>query len=370
MTCGAAFALLVRRGLVLRERAILGDLFERKVLDDLKRLIVTIVVFTLTVEIIGAIFLSGLWSDMPLGEQIFYSLFHSVSAFCNAGFSLQPDSMVDYARTWQVLGVMPVLIILGGLGFVVIYDLGEAIRLKFTRHTRSTLFHHKEERARLTLTTKIVVVATVVLLLLGTLVVFVLESSNPNQLPWHERLEVAWFHSVSSRTAGFNTFGMGQLNASTLFFLALLMGIGASPGSTGGGMKTVPVVVCLLTLRALMRGRSRVEIGFRTIPTRLVFRALTIVTLGLGLMIVLTLLVVALENRPDRFLDHLFEVVSALATVGLSTGVTAELTSASKSVLMLAMFMGRVGPLTLIVSVAGRESTSAYRYPDERVLLG
>lgn len=373
MTSGAAFALMVRRGLVLKERRILTDLLERSVLDDLRLLINTIFLYTLIIELVGALLLSGLWSEQSLGDQIFYSLFHSISAFCNAGFALDVNSMIPFARSWQVLIVMPLLVILGGIGFVVVYDLGAGLLQLFTKKSRVTLFHSVRQRHRLSLTTKIVLFSTIVLLVMGTVIIYVLEISNEQELSFGNRIEIAWFHSVSSRTAGFNTYPLADLNPSTLFFMALLMGIGASPGSTGGGVKTVPIVVCLLTLRALMRGRSQVEIGHRTIPPRLVFRALTIVVLGLMMMVILTLVIVSIEYQPSgfRFLDYLFEVTSALATVGLSTGVTNSLSTASLYILALAMFSGRVGPLTLIISVAGREQSSgAYSYPEERVLLG
>ena len=370
MTSGAAFALLVRRGLQLRERRVLSDLYERGTLHDLRRLVMVIIFFTLAVEAVGALLLSGLWSEKPLTEQIFYSAFHSVSAFCNAGFSLQPRSMSQYHTTWQVLGVMPALVILGGLGFVVIYDIGQSVRFRW-KPSEYSLFHEKGQRIRLSLTTKIVLWSTLFLLVVGTVGIFILELRNESYQGTGERIQGAWFHSMSSRTAGFNTQPIGSMSASTLFFILLLMGIGASPGSTGGGIKTVPIVISLLTLRALMRGREKVEVSYRTVPPRIVYRALTIVVLGLLTMVLLTLIVVSIENRPDLFLKHMFEVGSALATVGLSAVGTSSLQQESQMVLIVAMFIGRVGPLTLILSVAGNEkAVGAYSYPEERVLLG
>jgi trk system potassium uptake protein TrkH len=180
---------------------------------------------------------------------------------------------------------------------------------------------------------------------------------------------LAWFQSVTCRTAGFNTVPIGQLTPATLFLMIVLMFIGASPGSTGGGVKTIPVAITFLTLRAVLRGRERVEVYRRTLPESQVYRALLIVAVGAAIQTLLTLALVAFEDKPEKFQDHLFEVTSALATVGLSTGVTPELSPAGKVVIVLAMFIGRVGALTLLLALAGGHAPENYRYPDEQVAL-
>ncbi len=371
MTFGGFFSMLLGRGLMVHETVLLGDLLERKVLTEVRRLVVAILVLTLVTEAIGALILTRLWSDLPLEDRVFFSVFHAVSAFCNAGFSLLPASLEGYGARWEVWGGVAGLIIIGGLGFTVLYNLFEVglSQLKNYFHTRSTLRPH--HHATLNVTTRLVVVTTLILLVGGTVGIFILE--GPGMLhdkSFEEQLADAWFQSVTTRTAGFNTIPIGEMREATKFLMVLLMFIGASPGSTGGGVKTVSLAVMILTLRSVIRSRHRVEVFRRTIPDTLVYRALLIIAVGATLVVGLTLVTVAIENQPGYFLDYLFEVSSALATVGLSTGVTASLSTASRCVIILAMFMGRVGPLTLLIALAHRAAPERYRYPEERVVLG
>ncbi len=185
-----------------------------------------------------------------------------------------------------------------------------------------------------------------------------------------ERVAHAWFLSVTSRTAGFNTVPTGLLSESTKFLVVMLMFVGASPGSTGGGIKTASLAVTMLTLRAVIRGRGRVEVFNRTLPEQTVYRGLLIVALGALSVVAFTLVLVAIESNPGHFLDYLFETTSALATVGLSTGVTFQLSPAGRLLIVLAMFVGRVGPLTAILALTEQPAPQNYRYPEERVVLG
>jgi trk system potassium uptake protein TrkH len=180
----------------------------------------------------------------------------------------------------------------------------------------------------------------------------------------------AWFHSVTLRTAGFNTIDHGKLSAPSKLFGIMLMFVGASPGSTGGGVKTVCFAVAVLTLRAVMRGRTNVEVLKRTIPEVQVYRGLAIIALALTTQMVASLMVISFEQQPQLVLDHLYEVGSAMGTVGVSTGVTAALQPASKLVLVATMFLGRIGSITLVAALAGTRNDGAYEYPDERIMLG
>jgi len=374
MTCGAFFAVAAGNQLQFRESAALRDLLESNALGDVRRLLWAIVGFTFASELIGAVFLSGLFTDLPSGQRIFHSVFHAVSAFCNAGFSLTENSLVGWGTRWQVWGVIAPLIITGGLGFAVLYNSALAMGSHFRALKKPPLFNLPTARMRLTLSSKLVVLTTFALLLVGMWVYHVLESTGgPSEAAGSERFAEAWFQAVTFRTAGFNTVDHGQLQPATKLFAMLLMFIGASPGSTGGGVKTVAFALTALALVSLLRGRKRVEIMGRTIPDEQIRNALTIISLGLFVLFSTAMLLLVFESepgRPARFLDLLFEATSAFATVGVSTRITPELTTPSQFVIIVTMFLGRVGPLTLLMALAGQISEARYQFPDERVTLG
>jgi trk system potassium uptake protein TrkH len=382
MTFGAFFAVASGRGMLIRESATLRDLLESERLGDVRRLVKTILIFTVTAELVGAVLMSGLWSQMPTGEQFFYSLFHSVSAFCNAGFSLTENSFVGMGTRWEIWGVASGLIIVGGLGFAVIYNMMLAAKVQFSTIRKQPLFHLPRHRVRLSLSTKLVLTTTAGLLLFGTLGLYLLESTGPhsNETTTSDRMSAAWFQSVTFRTAGFNTVDHGELQPATKLFAIGMMFIGASPGSTGGGVKTVCFALMFLSLLSVLRGRHHVEIMGRRIPSDVINRSLTIITLGMIAVMTATLLLVLFENRPGHFIDHMFEATSAFATVGVSSSVevqpgqflstTQSLSTPSQWVIVVTMFLGRVGPLTLLIALAGRMQEARYEYPVERVTLG
>jgi trk system potassium uptake protein TrkH len=210
-----------------------------------------------------------------------------------------------------------------------------------------------------------------VLLVAGTLILLGMEWNNPaHPTDPNSQLANAWFHSVTLRTAGFNTIDHGQLGAPAKLFGIMLMFVGASPGSTGGGVKTVCLALSILTLRAVLKGRTNVEVLGRTIPEVQVYRGLAVIALALTAQMISSLLVISIENQPRLVLDHLYEVSSALGTVGLSTGVTGSLQPASRFVLIATMFLGRVGAITLLAALAGKGQKATYEYPEERIMLG
>lgn len=369
MTFGAFFAIVAGRG-SMREAATMRDLLDSNQLSDVGKLVKAILAFTLGIELTGAVLLSGLWADQPWREQAFQSLFHSVSAFCNAGFSTRGPGLMGWELKWQVWFVVAGLIILGGFGFTPLDNLWRAAR---TRHwwQHRLVLPRSSHPVRLSLSTKLVSVTTLGLLVGGALFLLALEWNNPAH-PQDTASQVAnaWFHSVTLRTAGFSTINHGELNPATKLFGIMLMFVGASPGSTGGGVKTICLAISILTLRAVLKGRTNVEVWGRTIPEVQVYRGLAVIALGLTVLMVSSLGIILVENRPHLVVDYLYEAASALGTVGVSTGVTADLQPASKLLLIATMFLGRVGAVTLVAALAGTAQEVSYTYPEERIALG
>ncbi len=380
MTFGAFFALAAGRQAQLREHVTLSQMMEAEGLGNLRRLVLTILAFTLTAELLGALLLSGLFAGEPLGERLFLSVFHAVSAYCNAGFALTENSFVGLAHRWQVWGVVTSLIVLGGLGFAVLYDLGHwcyhQVRRRFGREMLSG-----RSRVRLSLTSRIVLVTTAVLLVMGTVCLFLLERTSSGEVAAVPMSPVdAWFQSVTFRTAGFNTVDLGLMRPGTKLLALMLMFIGASPGSTGGGVKTVVAALASIGLISVLRGRQHLECFGRRIPDELVHRALVILSLSVVTIMGTTLLLLIYERQSDRMLPYLFEAVSAVGTVGVSStieladgarvAVTQTLSTPSRLVIIVAMFLGRVGPLTLLMALMSRQLEVRYQYPEERVTLG
>ena len=383
MTCGAFFALSGSRTLGLRESMTLRELFDPDQPVSVRRLLLSIIAFTLGSELVGAVLLSGLWSDKSFGEQAYFSVFHAVSAFCNAGFDLTGQSMMGMGHRWQVWGVVAGLIIVGGLGFGTLYSLA-TVGLARLRRRRPGLLRDQrfaleqivatDRPARLTITTRLVVITTLLLLLIGTIGTFFFEAGEGGTLedaPFSERLANAWFHSVITRTAGFNTIDNGDLRPATMMLTIVLMFIGAAPVSTGGGVKVTSAAVAFLAIVAIMRGRPKTEAFGRSVPDEIVKRALTIIAIGVSTLFAVTLLLSAFENDAQiPTIDLMYEAASACGTVGISTGITARLSPQSQVVLMMAMFLGRVGPLTLLLGLAVQRQNSDYDLPEERVTLG
>ncbi|MEZ6066700.1 MAG: potassium transporter TrkG [Planctomycetaceae bacterium] len=380
MTFGAFFALVNVRNIPIREHATLSDLLATDGLSDLRRVVSVIVGSTILAELTGAILLMSLWPELPLLERFWMGLFHSVSAFCNAGFALTPDSFVGMAHRWQVWGVLSGLIIAGGLGFTVLEDLlGRTVEAVRTRLRPRIL--KPGRRRRLTLTSYLVLVTTFGLLVVGTVLISCLERIGPPNDP-HAAQDVsdAWFQSVTFRTAGFNTCDLGALRPSTKLVAIALMFIGASPGSTGGGVKTTVFAMALLGLITVLRNREAAEVRQRRIPVGILNRALAVLVVGTAAVMTTTMLLTIFEQRPQHFIDYLFEATSAAGTVGVSstiphpdgtvTSVTQSLSTPSRFVIIVAMFLGRIGPLTLLMAMAGRPTTGRYEYPLERVSLG
>lgn len=384
MTCGAIFAVVSGRAMRMRESATLRDVLEADGLDSVRRLVFGIFGFTLATELIGAALISGIWADQPLGTRIFYSLFHSISAFCNAGFTLTPNSFVGLETRWEIWGVVSSLIIIGGMGFAVLYNVVLVWLSYFQSLRKRPLFNLSRARMHLSVSSKIVLITTASLLIVGAVTYFLLESTATNAFIAEEsqeqqsedqadlgtRMANAWFQSVTFRTAGFNTVNHAELKPATKLFAVFLMFVGAAPGSTGGGVKVMVFALALLRLSSILQGRQRIEVGHRLIPEDVVNRAFTVLALGVIVTMATTLLLVIFEQDEAKFLDHLFEATSAFATVGVSAVTTSTLTPASQWVIIVTMFLGRVGPLTVLIGLAGQAKEINYEYPVERVTLG
>jgi len=369
MTFAVFAGVLLGRKVAFTDRMVIQDSMHHTPKAGIRRLLRYVLAFTFATEAAGA---ALLWlrfrGRFPAGEAVWQSVFHSVSAFCNAGFSLLTDNLVRYRGDVLVNLAITGLILVGGLGFLVNMELWDQARLRL-RGRRAPL---PTLHARLALT------VTAALLLGGTVAFLALEWGNVlHGLPVGERVLAAWFQSVTPRTAGFNTIDYGRVSSDTLFFTIFLMFVGASPGSTGGGIKTTTFGLLVALVVARWRGRGRATVFQRTIPHAVMDRALTLALLAWALVSMSIGLLVATETRgvpfggaEPSFLALMFEAVSAFGTVGLSTGITASLSGAGKLVLVALMYAGRVGPLTLVLAVGPRMDRGRFRYAEENVMVG
>ena len=359
MTMATLFFLLLGKKITLKERLVMQEALNQFSLEGLVRLTKTILIFTIVIEGLAALIL-GLRFSMDYGfrQGMYLGIFHSISAFANAGFDLMGSvggsSMTAYINDPLVNLVIIGLFVCGGLGFTVLVDI-----------------YNRRPIRKMALHSKFVLLLTAILLASGFLGVFILEYNNPEtlgELPFFQKILPALFTGATTRTAGFNTLNTGGLAPATLFFMLVLMFVGASPASTGGGIKTTTFGVLLVSVAAMIKGKEEINIFNRRIPFDIVLKALSIIVIGLIVVGVATIILSQTEQQD--FLRILFEVVSAFGTVGLSTGITSELSVVGKGVIILVMFMGRVGPLTLALAFGQRLKQSKIRYPEEKVLVG
>ena len=357
----ATFILLfISGGLGVRQLSTLKDLVSEDntslAVNTLKR----IVGFTLFAEIIGMGLYYIFWTtEFPdNGQRLLFSVFHSISAFCNAGFSLFTNSLADSQNALNpgINLTTVVLIVLGGLGFTVEWEL-------IHRYTNK-----KYRRRKLSVHSKLVLVTTASLIAFGMGSYLILEWNNTLQgMSVIDKLMVSLFQSVTTRTAGFNSVDIGSIGIPATLVIISLMVIGGSPASTAGGVKTTTFAILFRSIIMTIRGNDRMEIYKRTIPNTIIFRAITVLLLAGGFIAVSTILLSIFEDQ--SFIDLLFEEVSAIATVGLSRGITSELSSWGKAIITLSMFMGRVGVLTFMVAFAKRVDIQKYQYPEENIMV-
>jgi trk system potassium uptake protein TrkH len=335
----------------------------------LKPLVAQVFVWTIAIEAVGAaILLPSEWGRRPALEAAWSATFHAVSAFCNAGFSLRPDSLMSDRTNPAVILPISGLIILGGLGFGTLTEIG---RNMWTRV--------RGQRARrLSLHSKTVLATSGILLLSGTLGFWIFESGNLlGETSLWGQLLTSFFASVTPRTAGFNSVDYAQATTATIFLTIVLMAIGGCPGSTAGGIKTTTLAVLFATARGRLRGSRWTSLFGRGVSDMAVDKAIAVVALVTVFVVGGTLLLSAAELRqvahvqtPGRSVGLLFEVVSALGTVGLTTGITPTLTAGGKIVVILLMFVGRLGPLTMAVAIARQKPAPAVRLGEEPIMIG
>lgn len=353
MTVATLFALALKRRIEYRDRLAIRDSFSLDVPGGAVRFVLDVLRYVLWIEGIGwALLFFAFLRYLPAKRALFVALFHDISAFCNAGFSVFSNNLEDFVLDPLVNFPIMGLIVTGGIGFVVIQEL--------LKHRRPVSLHAKT-----------VVFTTLALIGTGTLVFLLLEFQNPHtmgRLPGWGKLMASLFLSITPRTAGFNTVPTGELLPASALFAMLLMFIGASPGGTGGGVKTTTFAIMLAFVRSALRGQDGVELLHRRVARNSVLRAVTMFFLALGLVFGATLLLLITQKGTP--LDLAFEVVSAFGTVGLSRGVTASLSDVGKLVIIVTMFLGRVGIFTVLAAMSiARECKKPLTYPEERVLI-
>ena len=362
LTFATVIGMVVRGDLGLREGVVLRDFTSSLQIGEIAATLRRVVGIALLIEALGALLLYWVWpeGERSEGSRLWIAIFHAVSAFCNAGFSIFSESLAapEVASHVGVNLVVMALIVLGGLGFLVIWETLGWLRCLLSK--RAT---------RLSVQSRMVWAATGMLIGVGAIGFALLESqgvlaSCSGTVCWLGPL----FQSVTTRTAGFNTLPFDALAVPTVFFLIPFMVIGASPGSTGGGMKTTTVAVLLLSTIAAIRGQPRVEVFRRTISTHVVQRAYA--TFFFFFMAITSAVFVLTITETQPFLDLVFEEISAFATVGLSRGITSSLSDMGKLVIIVSMFIGRVGSLTLAMALTQPAATTAYEYPTETVMVG
>lgn len=350
MTLSASILLLIGRGLSFSNTLLISNLSDHFSLRGTEGLTRTVVQYTLVSEGIGFfLLLPGFWAKYPLPNAIWYSVFHAVSAFCNAGFSPFPESLAGQNR-WTQMTVAG-LIILGGLGVYVIYDL---------------LMVFRRRQPRLRVHSRVVLAATLILIAAGTVLLRLNGSSGEGGISWWD----AFFQSVTARTGGFRSIEICELPAESLVLLIFLMLIGAAPGSTGGGMKVSTVALAVSSIIGTFKGNADVQMFKRTIPIANVLRAYTIIATFILLTCAGAVYLHMLTLEQHEMLEFFFESASAISTTGLSTGITSILTASAKIYLASYMFVGRVGPFTVLLFLLCREKKRQLRYPEERIIIG
>lgn len=355
MAFSTIIALLLGRRIGLKERLLLKDDLDNIQMAGLVKLVKSVLFLTFVIEGLGAIplFIS-LIQDYPPGKALYLALFHSISAFNSAGFDLFGENLAGFIGIPLVRITIMVLVILGSLGFSVLVEL-----------------YTKRKMKSFSLQTKIVLTFTLILIIFAFASFLFLEYNNQatiGNLSLGQKLQTALFYAINSRSAGFNVLVTGQLRSATLFLSIILMFIGASPGSTGGGIKTTTFGVIIITVWNVIRGKGDTEIFNRRLSERLTIKAFVITLLALFLIIFVTIVLTITENNP--FISLLFETVAAFGTVGLSTGITGSLSAIGRVLLIFTMFIGRVGPLTLAVALAEKKQEVLYRYPEEEIMVG
>ncbi len=376
---GGVVALVLGQSLNVKESVAMQDLLSAQTLSRIGTMIAFIFGGTLLIEAVGAVLMYPMWASVPgtvasRPEQWFYSIFHAVSAFCNAGFSLNERSLMDFHGHWGVYLVFSPLIIIGGLGFGVLYNICSLSWMRFwrviRRHSYPAEVFSEPKPTRLQLQSKIVLTASAALIIAGTGLLMLFEHYAPGPEA-DGRFLTALFQAITARTAGFNTAAIEHFSDAGKLILMVMMFIGGSPGSPAGGIKTVTFVLIVMAVYSTLRRRREVEVFRRSVRLVVVGRAIAVVGLFMTILLATTLGLCITERHSDwALLDLAFEATSAMGTVGLSTGVTPTLTTPGKWLIIAAMLTGRLGPLTLLASLMFTFKPARYDYPSEPLMVG
>jgi len=353
--------LLLGRRITLKERMVMQEAMNVNSLQGLVKMAKYVLVFTMSVQLTGAVLLATQFiPEFGVGKGIYYSVFHSVSAFCNAGFDLMGNfkSVTEYANNSVVILTISALIAIGGLGFYVWVEIYNGKGIK-----------------RLSLHSKIVIYSTVILIAGGAVIMFIFEMNNPGTMKgmsFKGKVLSSIFASVSPRTAGFNSIPLDKMTTGGNFLTIILMFIGGSPGSTAGGIKTATAVVLFMTVISVVRGREDTEIFQRRISKETVYKSLVITVLGFVIVIGVTMILSITQKPGIPFEYFLYEATSAFATVGLTLGLTTKLTFVGKVIIAITMYAGRVGPLTIMLALAKNKGARSgkIKYPEGKILIG
>ncbi|PLS09395.1 TrkH family potassium uptake protein [Bacillus halotolerans] len=354
MTFAVLIVMILGKKIGLKERMLIREALNQPTIGGVIGLVKVLFLFSISIELIAALILSiRLVPQYGWASGLFASVFHAISAFNNAGFSLWPDNLMSYVGDPAVNLVITILFITGGIGFTVLFDILKNRRFKaFSLHT------------------KLMLSGTFVLNIAATLIIFILEYSNPGtlgSLHLPDKLWASYFQAVTPRTAGFNSVDFGSMREATIVFVLLLMFIGAGSASTASGIKLTTFLVILMSVIAYLRGHKETVIFRRTIKYPIIIKALAVSVISLFIVFIGIFALTITEQAP--FIQVVFETFSAFGTVGLTMGLTPELTTAGKCIIIAIMFIGRIGPLTFVFSFAKTEKSNI-RYPDGEVFTG
>lgn len=354
MSFAALVFILIGKKIGISQRLLIMQSLNQGRIGGIVKLVQSLLLFSISIEAIGALILAIRWiPDYGIKEGIFAAVFHSISAYNNAGFSIWTNNLSSYVSDPIVNIVITMLFMLGGIGFTVLID------LKNKKHFRELSLH-----------TKLMIVGTAGMNIVAFTIILLLEWNNKltlGSLDIAGKLWGAFFQAVTPRTAGFNSIDIGSMEEASLFFILILMFIGAGSGSTGGGIKLTTFIAMILSVNTFLKGKNEITVFHKTVAFSIVVKALAITVVSTAVVFVGVFLLEL--TQPSSFLPILFEVVSAFGTVGLSMGLTTELNSFGELILILVMIVGKLGPLTLAFSLASKK-VSKIRYPEEEILTG
>ncbi|MDZ7958469.1 MAG: TrkH family potassium uptake protein [Aulosira sp. DedQUE10] len=364
MTTTTFLILLIGRKFDLRDKIAIQQALDRPGMSGSTQVIRSIIATTLIFEITGVfLLLPAFVPDHGWNQGLWLAIFHSINSWNNAGFSLFKDNLIGYQSSALVVFTVSGLIIFGGIGYQVILEMYFWLRDRWLKKTTRQVF---------SLDFKVATSTTLILLFIGVIAFLAIEFRNPQTfggMRLSDKLLLAWFQSVTPRTAGFNTIDIGKMTTAGLFITIALMFIGASPGGTGGGMKTTTLRVLTSCTQSILQGKEEVLLYERKIAISLILKAVGVLVASVATVILSTVLIALTDPNLD-FIQILFEVVSAFATVGLSTGITGTVSTAAKLILIATMYIGRVGVLLLMSAILGDPRPTRIHYPEENLLVG